>query len=100
LTSDTHNDPFGRGDDSYLGTRVADHSGGYLRACHPTADHAPRSARAARRPIKPGQVDRKDECQGLSLDALDHQDATDLYAAIADALPPEATMHNHAAYRW
>jgi len=56
-------------------------NGGYLRACHPTADHAPRSARAARRPIKPRQVDRKDGCQGLPLGALEQQDATDLNAA-------------------
>jgi Immunity protein 8 len=51
---------------------------GYARACHPTADHGPRSARAARRPIKPRQVDRTDGCQGLPLAALEHQDATDL----------------------
>jgi hypothetical protein len=56
-------------------------NGGSSRARHPTADHAPRSAAAGRRSIKPQQVDCKDRCQGLPLGALEHEDATNLNAA-------------------
>jgi len=56
-------------------------NGGSSRACHLTADHAPRSAAAGRRSIKPQQVDCKDGCQGLPLGALEHEDATNLNAA-------------------
>ena len=42
---------------------VGVHSGGSARACHPTADSAPRSAGAGHRSIRLQQVDRKYGCQ-------------------------------------
>jgi len=68
---------------------LADQIGGSSRACHLTADHAPRSAAAGRRSIKPQQVDCKDGCQGLPLGALEHEDATNLNAAIEDVRPKD-----------
>jgi hypothetical protein len=56
---------FGRGGGVTSAPRLADHIGGSARACHPTADHAPRSVRAGRRPLKSQQADRKDGCQGF-----------------------------------
>jgi hypothetical protein len=41
------------------------HNGGTARACYPTVDHAPRSAGAGRRLIKPQQMDRKDGYQNF-----------------------------------
>ena len=46
-----------------LGYRSADHNDGSSRACHPTADSAPRSAGAGHRSIRLQQVDRKYGCQ-------------------------------------
>jgi hypothetical protein len=40
-------------------------NGGTARACYPTVDHAPRSAGAGRRLIKPQQMDRKDGYQNF-----------------------------------
>jgi len=51
------------------------HNGGSSRACHPTADHVPRSAWVGRRPIKPQQLTARTGAR-LPLGAPEHHGAT------------------------
>ena len=65
-------------------------NGGSLRACHPTADHVPRSARAGRRPIKPQQLTAR-TVPGLPLRAL---------SAMARRTSTRQCAHSQARSRW